>query len=202
MDEMLLIQQARRGDVEAFNQLILSHQTSAYNLAYRIVGDSAAAADVTQEAFISAFEHLTQFRGGSFKSWLMRIVANACYDERRRQKRRPASSLEELSEDGDTHLRLVSSSDTPEQVAQQSALSRVIQDCLDGLSDEYRLVAVLSDVQEYSYQEVADITRVSLGTVKSRLSRARQRLRDCLQGAGELLPAMYRFNDQATESSD
>jgi RNA polymerase sigma-70 factor, ECF subfamily len=187
MDEMLLIQQARRGDVEAFNQLILSHQTSAYNLAYRIVGDSAAAADVTQEAF---------------KSWLMRIVANACYDERRRQKRRPASSLEELSEDGDTHLRLVSSSDTPEQVAQQSALSRVIQDCLDGLSDEYRLVAVLSDVQEYSYQEVADITRVSLGTVKSRLSRARQRLRDCLQGAGELLPAMYRFNDQATESSD
>src|SRR5579871_5587473 len=89
MDELALIREAQKGNVESFNSLILHYQASVYNLAYRLMGESEAAADATQEAFISAYGHLSQFRGGSFKSWLMRIVANTCYDELRRLKRRP-----------------------------------------------------------------------------------------------------------------
>ena len=193
MDDSTLIHEAQQGSVESFNALVLQYQTSVYNVAYRLIGDSEVAADATQEAFISAYNHLPQFRGGSFKSWLMRIVTNACYDEMRRRKRRPAVSLEDLSDDPETQL--VSPTETPESAAQRSALNSVIQDCLGGLSEDHRLVAILSDVQHYDYQEIANITRVSVGTVKSRLSRARQRLRDCLQSAGELLPESYRLNN-------
>ncbi len=192
MDELALIQEAQRGDVDSFNTLVLHYQGSAYNLAYRLIGESEAAADATQEAFISAYGHLPQFRGGSFKSWLLRIVTNACYDELRRRKRRPALSLDDLP----TEVQLVSPAESPEHAAQRKALSQVIQDCLDGLSTDQRLVTVLCDVHDYDYQEIAEIAQISLGTVKSRLSRARQHLRDCLQDAGELLPESYRLNQR------
>ncbi len=192
MDESALIQEAQRGNVGSFNTLVLHYQVSAYNLAYRLIGEADGAADATQEAFISAYDHLGQFRGGSFKSWLMRIVTNACYDELRRRKRRPAVSLDDL--DSHAELQLISKTESPETIAQRSALSRAIQDCLDDLPDDQRTVTVLCDIQGYDYQEIAVITRISLGTVKSRISRARQRLRDCLQGAGELLPESYRLN--------
>src|SRR4051812_25486049 len=87
MDELGLIREAQRGNVESFNTLVLHYQTSVYNLAYRLTGEPDAADDATQEAFISAYGHLSSFRGGSFKSWLMRIATNACYDELRRRKR-------------------------------------------------------------------------------------------------------------------
>lgn len=194
MDELALIHEAQRGNVNSFNTLILHYQTSAYNLAYRLIGEPDAAADATQEAFISAYGHIMQFRGGSFKSWLMRIVTNACYDELRRRKRRPAVSLDDP--ETDTELQLVSPGEGPESLAQLNALNRIIQDCLDGLPGEQRLVTVLCDVQGYDYQEIATIAGISLGTVKSRISRARQRLRDCLQDAGELLPESYRLNQR------
>jgi RNA polymerase sigma-70 factor (ECF subfamily) len=89
MDEPALILDAQRGDLDAFNRLVLAYQTPVYNLAYRIMGEGDAAADATQEAFISAYKHLGHYRGGSFKAWLMRIVTNAGYDELRRRKRRP-----------------------------------------------------------------------------------------------------------------
>jgi RNA polymerase sigma-70 factor, ECF subfamily len=195
MDEQALIHEAQHGNVNSFNSLVLAYQGSAYNLAYRLVGEPDTAADATQEAFIAAYNHLSQFRGGSFKSWLMRIVTNACYDEMRRRKRRPAVSLDEMAEMHDGgEVQLTSPAESLESAAQRSALNRVIQDCLDGLSDEHRLVTVLCDVQGYDYQEIAEIARLSLGTVKSRISRARQHLRDCLQGAGELLPDAYRLD--------
>jgi RNA polymerase sigma-70 factor, ECF subfamily len=192
LDELALIHEAQRGNVNSFNTLVLHYQVSAFNLAYRLTGEPDAAADATQEAFISAYHHLQQFRGGSFKSWLMRIVTNACYDELRRRKRRPALSLDDLEDHAELHLD--GKGESLESMSQRSALNRAIQDCLDGLPDEQRVVVVLCDVQGYDYQEIAGIAQVSLGTVKSRISRARQRLRDCLQGAGELLPESYRLN--------
>src|SRR3990172_9000709 len=101
MDEAALIADARRGDVEAFNHLVLAHQSKAFNLAYRITGDGESAADATQEAFLSAYRSLRSYRGGSFRAWLLRIVTNACYDELRRRKRRPATSLQPLDGDDD-----------------------------------------------------------------------------------------------------
>lgn len=197
MDEIKLIQDARRGDINAFNVLVESYQRRAYNLAYRLLGEVDAAADATQEAFISAYHHLDQYRGGSFGGWLMRIVTNTCYDERRRRKRRGESSLEAMTAEGELTPRFLiqDHDDNPEQQAQQSALSEAIQACLNALGDDQRIVAILCDVQGYDYAEAAEIAGVALGTVKSRLSRARQSLRECLRGIGELLPGAYRLKE-------
>jgi RNA polymerase sigma-70 factor (ECF subfamily) len=195
-DDPRLIHRALRGDVEAFNALVLRYQDSVYTLTYRIMGERHSAADATQEAFISAFRHLETYRGGSFRSWLLRIATNTCYDELRRRKRRPTTSLEELpgadSEDGPT---LPAAIDTPEQALQQRELNDAIQNCINGLSDDQRVVLVMSDVQGISYQEIADATGAQLGTVKSRLSRARLGVRRCLQAFQELLPAEYRLTN-------
>lgn len=194
MDEVYLIKQAQEGDVHAYNTLVLHYQDAVYNVAYRIMSEPDAAADATQEAFISAYKALNRFRGGSFKAWLMRIVTNACYDELRRRKRRPQSSLDEIVESYESSPLLISQDEPgPEKQRQQAELVEAIQRCLETLPDDQRAAAVLCDVEGYSYQEIANILSITLGTVKSRLSRARAKLRDCLQGSAELLPAGYRY---------
>ena len=195
MDESALIQEAQRGDVGAFNALVLHYQSQVYNLAYRVMGEGDSAADMAQEAFISAYKNLRRFRGGSFKAWLMRIVTNACYDELRRRKRRPQTSLEALYVvDEDASSSLHSTTESPEQSAQRGELAAAIQGCISELPESQRIAAVLCDVQGYSYEEISSMMGISLGTVKSRLSRARVKLRDCLRGKGELLPVRYRLD--------
>ena len=194
MDEEALIQKAKNGDVTSYNRLVLHYQQTVYNVAYRIMGEPQSAEDATQEAFISAYKALNRFRGGSFKSWLMRITTNACYDELRRRKRRPQSSLDELTEDNESFAFLRSPGEGPEAQQLSLELMEAIEHCLQTLPDDQRITAVLGDVEGYDYKEIAEITRVSLGTVKSRLSRARSKLRDCLQGFQELLPASYRLS--------
>jgi RNA polymerase sigma-70 factor (ECF subfamily) len=194
MNEESLIQQAQRGDVVAFNRLVVQYQELVFNVAYRIMGDPAAAEDVAQETFITAYQSLRTFRGGSFKSWLMRVATNRCYDELRRRKRRPQSSLDELTDENESYAFLRSPTDGPEAHRQRVELAQAIERCLKALPDDQRIATVLGDVEGYDYQEIAAITRVSLGTVKSRISRARAKLRDCLQAVGgELLPAAYRL---------
>jgi RNA polymerase sigma-70 factor (ECF subfamily) len=193
MDEAALIKKAQDGDLAAFNRLVLTYQEAVYNVAYRIMGEPQSAEDATQEAFISAYQGLKRFRGGSFKSWLMRIATNACYDELRRRKRRPQSSLDKITEENESFAFLRSPDEGPEQAQQRLELVKAIEDCLRELPDDQRITAVLGDVEGYNYQEIAGITGVSLGTVKSRMSRARSKLRDCLQGVKELLPASYRL---------
>lgn len=194
-DESSLIASAQRGRVDAFNHLVLAYQQQVYNLAYRIIGEPAAAADATQEAFISAFQHISRFRGGSFRSWLMRIVSNACYDELRRRKRRPATPLDELGDyDEEANPALVNGHEGPAQYAERQELARTIQAGIATLPPDQRIVIVLSDVQGMSYQEIAEATEASLGTVKSRLARGRSKLRDYLRAHGELIPAKYRLD--------
>ncbi len=198
MDEAALIRDAQRGDVDAYNTLVLHYQELAYNVAYRIVGDGDSAADATQEAFISAYRALSRFRGGSFKAWLLRIVTNACYDELRRRKRRPGASLDVLYvEEAASDSPLNPHIEQPESYALRMDLQGAIIDCLQGLPEDQRTVAVLSDIEGFSYDEIAAAIGVALGTVKSRLSRSRSKLRDCLQGFGELLPAEYRLTGEA-----
>ena len=199
MDEAALIKDAQRGDVDAYNSLVLHHQKQAYNVAYRIMGDPDSAADATQEAFISAYKAINRFRGGSFKAWLLRIVTNACYDELRRRKRRPQASLEALHvEEPAPGVHLVTRPENPEAHAQRMDLQDAIQQCLQGLSEDQRSVVVLSDMQDFSYEEIAEMQHIALGTVKSRLSRARAGMRDCLQGFSELLPGSMRLNTEST----
>jgi RNA polymerase sigma-70 factor, ECF subfamily len=192
MDEAYLITQAKQNDVEAFNTLVLHYQDLAYSVAYRIMGERDGAADAAQEAFISAYEKLHTFHEGNFKAWLLRIVTNKCYDALKYHNRRPSASLDEMTEENEGSVWLVGSTDRPEAEQQQAELLAAVQHCLDALPDDQRIVAVLCDVEGYDYQTAAEIMQASLGTVKSRLSRARTKLRDCLRGVGELLPAKYR----------
>lgn len=199
MNEEALIRQAQGGDIAAFNRLVVQYQELVFNVAYRIMGDPAAAEDVTQETFITAHQSLRTFRGGSFKSWLIRVATNRCYDELRRRKRRPQTSLDEIVDENESFTFLRSPNDGPEAHRQRVELALAIEQCLKALPEDQRIVTVLGDVEGYDYQEIATITSVSLGTVKSRLSRARSKLRDCLQDlAGELLPSAYRLQSSGT----
>ena len=198
MDEAGLIRDAQQGDLDAFNTLILAYQDRVYNQAFRVLGEYQSADDATQEAFISAFKNIRSFRGGSFRAWLLRIVTNACYDELRRKKRRPTTPLEPETEDGEVMSSprwLADPSMTPSQQAEADELEHAIQHCINNLPLEFKTVVVMADLQGLDYAEVASAVRVPLGTVKSRLARARLRLRECLRSFEELLPASYRLED-------
>lgn len=193
MDEPYLIKQAKDGDVNAFNTLVLHYQDLAYSVAYRVMGDPDRAADATQDAFIKAYQKLHLFREGNFKAWLMRVVTNRCYDLLKASKRRPQSSLEELTEENESPGWIADTNETrPESAQMRAEMASAIQRCLNNLPDDQRVVAVLCDVEGYDYAAAAEIANASLGTVKSRLNRARKKLRDCLRGVGELLPQKYR----------
>jgi RNA polymerase sigma-70 factor (ECF subfamily) len=202
MNEQALITDAQNGNLDAFNTLVLHYQESVFNTALRILGDEDQAADASQEAFISAFKSISSFRGGSFKAWLMRTVTNACYDELRRKKRRPTTPLEPDTEDGeemDSPKWMADPSLTPDQQAEADEVEHAIQHCLDNLPLEFKTVVVMADIQGMDYTEVAAAIRVPLGTIKSRLARARLRLRECLQAFEELLPSAYRLENGLTQ---
>ncbi|MFZ5884346.1 MAG: RNA polymerase sigma factor [Chloroflexota bacterium] len=198
MNEQALIHDAQQGSLDAFNTLVLHYQDSVFNAALRILGDEDQAADAAQDAFISAFKNIASFRGGSFKAWLMRTVTNACYDELRRKKRRPTTALEPDTDDGeemDSPKWLADPALTPDQQMEADEVEHAIQHCLDSLPLEFKTVVVMADIQGMDYAEVASAIRVPLGTIKSRLARARMRLRECLQGFAELLPVNYRLEE-------
>jgi RNA polymerase sigma-70 factor (ECF subfamily) len=205
-DELTLITRSQRGDVAAFNALVERHQEVAYSLALRMLGEPETAADVTQDAFVSAFRAIGSFRGAAFRSWLLRIVSNGCYDQFRARGRRPSTSLEALVE-GDTAEEsggaallgvLTDERWDPEQAALRAELLEVIQTALLELVPEQRLALILSDVQGMAYEEIAQVMQTSLGTVKSRLARARGHMRDLLRAHGELLPRAYRRAHEST----
>ena len=192
--EMTWISAAQAGDIEAFNALILRYQDMAFTIAYRMMGDSPRAADATQDAFLTAYRRLETYMGGNFKAWLMKIVTNTCYDALRYEKRRPATHLDDLMPDGmDDDPPIPDPALTPEQHLQASELQQAIQQCIDALNADQRAVLVMSDVEGYPYQDIADHLHTQLGTVKSRLSRARASVRQCLQAVRELLPDEYRL---------
>lgn len=202
MNEIELIEQAVQGDLDAFNSLVLSYEDAAYNVAYRILSDPEQAADATQVAVISMYRKLNTYRGGSFKGWFLRIVTNACYDELRRVKRRPTVPLEPETDDGELVESPTWIEDTaagPEEVLSAHEMERAIQHCLNGLEEKFKVVLVMVDMSGEDYETVADIIQSPMGTVKSRLARARQKMQECLQGVGELLPAKYRLQDEAID---
>ncbi len=200
MDEAQLIADAVQGDLNAFNRLVLEYQEKAFNLAYRMLNDDAAAEDATQTAFISAYKNLNSYRGGSFRAWVMRMVTNTCYDELRRRHRRPTVPLEPLNAEEDDEIEspawLADDGPTPEERVESLELEKAISHCIQGLPEEFRAVVVMVDVQGYDYAEVSEAIGKPLGTIKSRLARARIRLRDCLAGFRELIPAFFRLGEE------
>jgi RNA polymerase sigma-70 factor, ECF subfamily len=193
--EKRLISAAQRGDLEAFNQLILRYQNLLFGIALRLLNDEDVASDAVQEALISAFRRFHTFRGDSLRSWLARVVVNACYDEMRKKRRQHSVALEQYNAEGDeieTSYWLVDTQTNPELQFETSELEGAIQKSLNKLPPIYRLILVLVDIEGLSYEEAAMAAHVPVGTVKSRLARARLQMQKSLQAAGELLPASYR----------
>ncbi len=195
-EETRLIEAARSGDLEAFNELARRYQDRLYHIAYRIMGDHDSAADAMQEALIAAFRGIRGFRGGSFMAWLTRIVTNACYDELRRRRRRPQASLDALFvvDQGPEVEMTLPPVEGPEFYAERRELADLLHRAIQSLPEDQRIVLVLSDIEGYSYEEIAGILQVPLGTVKSRLSRARMRVRDFLLAHRELLLGTIRLS--------
>ncbi len=178
------IEQALAGDMDAFNQLILAYQDMAFRLAVGILEDDASAADAVQVAFLSAYHGLKNFRSQTFRGWLLRIVRNACIDELRRRKRHPMLPLEPQQEDGEemeSARWLVDPGLSPEETVMQRETRARIDRCLRNLPDEMREVILLVDVEGLDYGEAAEALNVPLGTVKSRVARARARLQQMLR---------------------
>jgi RNA polymerase sigma-70 factor (ECF subfamily) len=203
MDELGLVKSALNGELDSFNRLVLAYQDMAFNVAYRILGDEDQAADSVQNAFISAYKNLRTFRGGSFKAWVMRMVTNSCYDELRRKQRHPSVPLEPVSaddgEEKDSEEWLPSDDPMPEVSMEQAEMEHALEHCLQGLSTDFRAVIVLVDVQGLDYEQVSRSVGKPLGTVKSRLARARLHMRDCLRQFEELLPEEYRLKSEVRE---
>ncbi len=174
------IHKAQQGDLGAFNTLVLAHQEIAYRVAYRILGERDAAADAIQDSFLKAYRKLGQFRGGSFRAWLLRIVVNTCYDLLRSEKRHPSCSLGGDDPGDEDEGGLPGGGESPEECAIRRELHDRIQAALGRLPADQRVVVILRDIEGVTYEEIAASTGMQLGTVKSRLSRGRSRLRDLL----------------------
>src|SRR5579859_4899720 len=197
------LEAAQGGDVAAFNTLVLVYQRQVFNVCYRTLGNAEDAADATQDALLSAFRGLKTFQGSAagLRGWLLRIAVNACYDHLRRRQRRPADSLDALGGADPEHeispaARVADPAETPEQRSLSAETAEAIQAAIDRLSPDQRLTVILCDVQGLSYDEAAEAMSVELGTVKSRLSRARAQLRDLLVAKGELPSSSQRLQER------
>ena len=191
MNESELILAARKGDVDAFKQLVLRYQDRIYNLAVRILGDEDDAGDIMQNTFLTAYLNLPRFRNGTFLSWLFRIATNSCYDIFRQHKRHPIMSMEDkdLGEEKLVPLDNISSSNMiPEVEYERHEFEEVVQHALNQLDIDQRAVVILVDQQEFDYQEAAQILHIPVGTVTSRLARARLRLRQLLNSTLDSVP--------------
>jgi RNA polymerase sigma factor (sigma-70 family) len=197
-DEPDLIARSKKGELAAFNLLVERYQTALYNLCLRMLASPQAAEDATQEAFISAFRSIERFRGGQFRSWLSRIGSNACYDELRRRRSRPAVSLDEPRGEDARTLDVADARASLDEHAERLELGEALQQALAQLPPDQRLAVILCDVQGFDYADIAEVTDSSLGTVKSRISRARSRLRALLLARRELLPSRFRPTSEET----
>jgi len=202
--EEQLIARSQQGDVDAFNQLISFYQQFVYNTIFRLLGDYDTACDITQDTFIAAFRAIRTYRGGSsFRAWLLRIGTNLAHDHWRRLQRRPTLSIDDIVEEEKPHtinylqsLTSTGLAENPEEVVLTRELQELLQQGLETLSLEQRTALILCDIQGLAYEEVAQVTRTTLGTVRSRISRGRSRLRDYLKRHKELLPRDYRLSNK------
>ena len=198
--ESALILEASKGDLEAFNHLVLKYQDLVFSRAYGLLGDCHSAEDAAQESFLKAFQNIRRFRGGSFRAWLYKIVTNLCYDEMRWHKRHPTAPLipEESECEGMEFPTLVADPNcTVQVIVERNELSGILNCFLDELPEIYRNPITLIDLHELDYSDAAEVLEIPLGTLKSRLARARFQMREKLQRtfeySGSITPSDVRL---------
>jgi RNA polymerase sigma-70 factor (ECF subfamily) len=183
-DDRLAAEAAARS-LDAFNRLVDRHQSIVFSLCYRLLGDRQSAEDATQETFLSAYRAVQHFTGSNVRGWFLRIAANASKDELRRRRRKGALvSLDEPRGPAELVLDPPDPGEAPANRVERFALAAELQRALDTLPFDQRQVIVLVDIQGFGYEEVAALTRTSVGTVKSRIHRGRERLRRLLTASG------------------
>jgi RNA polymerase sigma-70 factor, ECF subfamily len=190
--EERLLARAKAGDLAAFNRLLEPRQGLLYAIALRMLGDEPSAGDVTQESLLAAWQHLEGFHGGSLRAWLTRILINRCYDALRSRRRKPEQSYDAILAERPETEQLAGEAPDPAQLLVTHELGRHLSAGLASLPPDQRAVLILCDVQGYGYAEAAEVERTNIGTIKSRLSRGRARLRDWLADRPELLPSDLR----------
>jgi len=172
---------ARAGDLASFNALVERHQGVVFAVCYRLLGERAAAEDATQDTFVRAWRAIDGWHGGLVRPWFLRIATNRCYDLLRVQKRRPTISLDEVMEGGEPGWAGRRQEDDPEGLAVRSELNARLERSLATLPLDQRVAITLVDIQGLSYEEASQATGAAVGTIKSRISRGRARLRDDLR---------------------
>ena len=188
-EEKALIERCKRGDLAAFNDLVRKYEKQVYNFAYRLTGNYDDANDVAQDAFLRVFNAIGSFRGdASFSTWLFRITTNVFLDERKRAKAHPQASLDEYLELGESSVtrQIEDPSPTPEAVLEESERAQILSKAISDLPEYQRAMITLYHGQQKSYEEIAEIMDLPIGTVKSRLNRARLALKEKLSGLREL----------------
>ncbi|MGI6712506.1 MAG: RNA polymerase sigma factor [Bacillota bacterium] len=195
-----LIKRSQQGDIEAFEQLISKYQQKVYNIAYRLIGNTHDACDLAQEALIKVFKSIKSFRGdASFSTWLYHIITNVCRDELRKRSRCQTSFLDEplvIGEEGEITKQIADVSNLPENALEKKELEAYLQELINSLNPEYRMVILLREVLGYSYEEIALNLNISLGTVKSRLNRARGYLKEKLMEDSDYNQKILGFSQQ------
>lgn len=189
MDDKHILARARRGELDAFEELVRQYEKRVYAVALRSSGSPEDAADITQEVFLRAWRSIESFRGDSgFSTWLFRITMNLCVDHARHKHAQPQTQPLVVGEE-DAERPIPDPAPTPEEHLENSELGRELAAALDEVSEEHRRIVLLRDVSGLSYTEIAEVLEISEGTVKSRLSRARIALRTILLRRGNLLPS-------------
>jgi len=192
--EKHLLERAKKGDIAAFELLVEGYQKKAFNIAYRMLGNYDDANDLVQETFIRIFKSIKNFKEqSSFSTWVYRITTNVCLDELRKRKNKNFVSIDEdiKLDDSDVKRQIESDAPTPEETLERKEIKKIVGDAIGELSEEHRLVVVLRDIQGFSYEEIARITKCPEGTVKSRINRARQALKEVLKTKRELFAGDY-----------
>lgn len=181
-NENSILTKARQGNVYAFEELTSSYYTKVYNICYRMVNNSEDASELAQETFIKAFRYIKDFKGNSsFSTWIYRIATNVCLDYLRKNKTNKTISLEQNTfEDIPIKDRLISDTPGPEKVAEMNAQKEAIKVALSKMNEKNRIIIILRDFRGLSYEQIAETINAPVGTVKSRISRARSELRDLL----------------------
>jgi RNA polymerase sigma-70 factor (ECF subfamily) len=183
--ERILIEDSQSAHVKAFEELILSYEKKAYNIAYKVLRDEQDALDASQEAFIKLYKNISKFQfQSSFSTWLYRIVMNTALDFKKKKKPQIVS-LNETYEDGNEKLELIDKNLTPEKALENKLSREFIKKGIDSLDDDHRTVILLRDVEGFSYDEIAEITSSNKGTVKSRINRGRKKLKKWLIDSGQ-----------------